>query len=101
MTEIDPVALAQTLIRRPSVTPRDEGVLGVLEGALEPLGFRCERMPFSEPGTPQARTWPATLRPLAIRAASRRSDMRLLVQEPMNTQSIFVSWMGVPALRPM
>ncbi len=52
MTAIDPVALAQTLIRRPSVTPRDEGVLGVLEAALEPLGFRCERMPFSEPGTP-------------------------------------------------
>jgi succinyl-diaminopimelate desuccinylase len=52
MTAIDPIALAQTLIRRPSVTPRDEGVLGVLEAALEPLGFRCERMPFSEPGTP-------------------------------------------------
>jgi succinyl-diaminopimelate desuccinylase len=52
MTAIDPVALAQTLIKRPSVTPRDEGVLGVLEAALEPLGFRCERMPFSEPGTP-------------------------------------------------
>jgi succinyl-diaminopimelate desuccinylase len=52
MTAIDPVALAQALIRRPSVTPHDEGVLGVLEAALGPLGFRCERMPFSEPGTP-------------------------------------------------
>jgi succinyl-diaminopimelate desuccinylase len=52
MTGIDPVALAQALIRRPSVTPRDEGVLGVLEAALAPLGFDCERMPFSEPGTP-------------------------------------------------
>ena len=52
MAEIDPVGLAQALIRRPSVTPKDEGVLGVLEGALGPLGFRCERMPFSEPGTP-------------------------------------------------
>ena len=52
MTAIDPVALAQALIRRPSVTPRDEGVLGILEAALGPLGFRCERMPFSEPGTP-------------------------------------------------
>jgi succinyl-diaminopimelate desuccinylase len=47
----DPVALAQALIRRPSVTPRDEGALGVLEAALVPLGFRCERMRFSEPGT--------------------------------------------------
>jgi succinyl-diaminopimelate desuccinylase len=52
MTPIDPVALAQDLIRRPSVTPRDEGALGVLEAALAPLGFRCERMPFSAPGTP-------------------------------------------------
>ena len=52
MDAIDPVALAQALIKRPSVTPRDEGVLGVLEAALEPLGFRCERMPFSQAGTP-------------------------------------------------
>ncbi|MBL8699775.1 MAG: succinyl-diaminopimelate desuccinylase [Alphaproteobacteria bacterium] len=51
MTSIDPVALAQALIKRPSVTPKDEGVLGVLEAALAPLGFACERMPFSEPGT--------------------------------------------------
>ncbi len=52
MTTIDPITLAQALIRRPSVTPKDEGVLGVLEAALVPLGFRCERMSFSEPGTP-------------------------------------------------
>jgi succinyl-diaminopimelate desuccinylase len=52
MSAVDPVALAQALIRRPSVTPRDEGALGVLEAALAPLGFRCERMPFSQPGTP-------------------------------------------------
>ena len=52
MTAIDPVALAQALIKRPSVTPRDEGVLGVLEAAIVPLGFRCERMIFSEAGTP-------------------------------------------------
>ena len=52
MTMIDPVALTQALIKRPSVTPKDEGVLGVLEAAREPLGVRCERMAFSEPGTP-------------------------------------------------
>jgi succinyl-diaminopimelate desuccinylase len=40
------------LIRKPSVTPKDEGALGVLEGALKPLGFTCHRLPFSEPGTP-------------------------------------------------
>ncbi len=44
--------LARALIRCPSVTPADEGALGVLEAALTPLGFVCERMPFSAPGTP-------------------------------------------------
>ncbi len=49
---LDPVALAQALIRCPSVTPNDAGALGVLEEALKPLGFACERLPFEEPGTP-------------------------------------------------
>jgi len=40
------------LIRRPSVTPKDEGALGVLEAALKPLGFVCHRMTFKTPGTP-------------------------------------------------
>lgn len=48
----DPIALAQALIRCPSVTPADAGALGVLEDALAPAGFVCRRMPFSEPGTP-------------------------------------------------
>ncbi len=47
---IDPVALAAAMIRCPSVTPADEGALGVLQSALEGLGFRCHRLPFSEPG---------------------------------------------------
>jgi succinyl-diaminopimelate desuccinylase len=42
----DPVALAAELIRRPSVTPADEGAMAVLEAALAALGFRCRRMPF-------------------------------------------------------
>ncbi|HYF22048.1 MAG TPA: succinyl-diaminopimelate desuccinylase [Caulobacteraceae bacterium] len=45
---IDPVGLARDLIRRPSVTPRDEGAMGVLEGVLEGLGFKCRRMRFGE-----------------------------------------------------
>ncbi len=49
---IDPVELTQALIRRPSVTPRDEGALAVLEAALKPLGFQCHRLKFSAPGTP-------------------------------------------------
>ena len=48
----DPVALLQDLIRCPSVTPVDEGALAVLERVLEPMGFTCERMPFTQDGTP-------------------------------------------------
>ncbi|CAO3419025.1 succinyl-diaminopimelate desuccinylase [Azospirillum endophyticum] len=48
---IDPVALAQDLIRCPSVTPRDDGALGVLEAALEPMGFTCHRLRFQQEGT--------------------------------------------------
>ncbi len=49
---IDPVSLSQALIRRPSVTPEDAGVLGVLEAALTPLGFQCRRLRFEAEGTP-------------------------------------------------
>lgn len=57
-TAPDPVALAQALVRCPSVTPAEGGALGVLERALRPLGFACERMDFSAPGTPDvANLW--------------------------------------------
>ncbi len=49
---LDPVELAQGLIRRQSVTPADGGALAALEGWLAPLGFTCERMPFEAPNTP-------------------------------------------------
>tara|TARA_Y100001936_G_scaffold123309_1_gene120523 strand:- start:9340 stop:10494 length:1155 start_codon:yes stop_codon:yes gene_type:complete len=49
---VDALELAQALIRCPSVTPADEGALGVLQAALESLGFTCHRMTFSEEGTP-------------------------------------------------
>lgn len=45
---IDSVDLAAALIRKPSVTPADAGALDVVQGALEPLGFACERLPFGE-----------------------------------------------------
>ena len=48
---IDPVALAQALIRCPSVTPADGGALDALARALAPVGFACRRMPFEAPGT--------------------------------------------------
>ena len=47
----DVIALSQALIRCPSVTPEDAGALGVLQEALTPAGFACERLVFSEAGT--------------------------------------------------
>jgi succinyl-diaminopimelate desuccinylase len=44
-----PLPLAQALIRCPSVTPADAGALGVLEHALDGLGFRCTRLTFGGP----------------------------------------------------
>ncbi len=49
----DVLALAQALIRCPSVTPADAGALGVLEAALEPLGFACHRLPFATGDSPK------------------------------------------------
>jgi succinyl-diaminopimelate desuccinylase len=44
----NPLPLAQALIRAPSVTPKDEGVMDVLQGALENVGFTARRYPFEE-----------------------------------------------------
>ena len=40
------LALLQDLIRRPSVTPKDEGCLEVIAARLTPLGFKAERHGF-------------------------------------------------------
>lgn len=48
----DPVALAQALIRCPSVTPIEGGALNLLERELSALGFECHRLTFSDEGTP-------------------------------------------------
>jgi succinyl-diaminopimelate desuccinylase len=47
----DVVELTRALVRCESVTPREAGALQHLERTLEPLGFRCERMDFSQAGT--------------------------------------------------
>ena len=47
-TEIDALALAQALIRRPSVTPKDAGALDVLETVLKSMGFTTHRLPFGD-----------------------------------------------------
>jgi succinyl-diaminopimelate desuccinylase len=48
---IDPAALAADLIRCASVTPKDEGAIGVLAKTLDRLGFSCTQLEFTEPGT--------------------------------------------------
>ena len=47
----DPIALAQALLRCPSVTPAEGGALAFLAGVLEDAGFDVHRVTFSEPGT--------------------------------------------------
>ncbi len=51
MAALDPVELAQDLIRCPSVTPAEGGALDLLQDVLEGMGFAVRRLPFSEPGT--------------------------------------------------
>jgi succinyl-diaminopimelate desuccinylase len=48
---IDVIDLTRALVRCESVTPREAGALELLERTLAPLGFRCERMDFSQAGT--------------------------------------------------
>ncbi len=43
---LDPAALAAELIRRPSVTPKDEGAIDIVASHLEDLGFTCHRLVF-------------------------------------------------------
>jgi succinyl-diaminopimelate desuccinylase len=47
-TALDPAALAAELIRRPSVTPKDEGAIDLVASALEKLGFDCHRLVFGD-----------------------------------------------------
>ena len=47
----DVVELTRALVRCESVTPREAGALQLLERTLVPVGFRCERMDFSQAGT--------------------------------------------------
>ena len=50
MTKIyfDPINLTQALVQCPSVTPKDEGALNLVENHLSHLGFKCTRLPFSD-----------------------------------------------------
>ena len=48
MSELDPLPLAQALIRCASVTPADAGAMDVLTAALKPLGFDVTRLRFGD-----------------------------------------------------
>jgi succinyl-diaminopimelate desuccinylase len=48
---LDPVELAAELIRKPSVTPKDDGAIPLLAKTLGALGFTCHQLEFTEPGT--------------------------------------------------
>ncbi|WP_417310384.1 succinyl-diaminopimelate desuccinylase [Devosia sp.] len=50
-TADDAVRLLQEMIRCASVTPEAAGVFDVLEAALTPLGFTCERLRFEGDGS--------------------------------------------------
>ena len=43
---LDPAGLAAELIRRPSVTPKDEGALDIVPPVSTGLGFTCHRLVF-------------------------------------------------------
>jgi succinyl-diaminopimelate desuccinylase len=45
-TLTDPIPLAQALMRRPSVTPDEAGVMDLAQRSLEALGFRVQRYKF-------------------------------------------------------
>ncbi len=47
----DTIELTRALVRCESVTPREAGALQLLEKVLASVGFRCERMDFSEKGS--------------------------------------------------
>jgi succinyl-diaminopimelate desuccinylase len=57
----DPIALAQALIRCPSVTPEEGGALSCLESVLASAGFECHRLVMREPGTPDVQNLYARL----------------------------------------
>ena len=44
--------LTKSLISCPSVTPKNEGVLDLLEKELSEIGFKCHRYSFSDHNTP-------------------------------------------------
>ncbi len=49
--DFDPIKLTQALVKCPSITPKDEGALDIIEEHLNHLGFTCTKLPFSDPAS--------------------------------------------------
>ena len=65
-----------------------------------PSSMACRRT-RAEPGTTMTRSPSALRRPRTTSANARRSSMRELVHEPMNTVSTSTCFIGVPGARSM
>jgi succinyl-diaminopimelate desuccinylase len=48
---MDAIALLEDLIRRPTVTPTEAGILDLIEDVLTPLGFQVTRLTFTGDGS--------------------------------------------------
>ena len=44
----DPISLTQALVQCPSITPKDEGALDIVQDHLTSIGFACTRLPFKD-----------------------------------------------------
>jgi len=49
--KINPIDFLQQLVKCPSITPKEEGAITLLENTLTELGFKCHRLKFEEEGT--------------------------------------------------
>lgn len=47
-SNFDPIVLTQALVKCPSITPKDEGALDIIQNHLQSIGFTCTRLPFTD-----------------------------------------------------
>jgi len=47
----DSISLTQALVRCPSITPKDEGALGIVEKYLKLIGFKSKKLTFNKEGS--------------------------------------------------
>ena len=47
----DSISLTQALVRCPSITPKDEGALGIVERYLKLIGFKSKKLTFNKEGS--------------------------------------------------